>query len=172
MEIKFNSTFKLLLEKFNLSTDLDFKFDLPIEVQQMLSDKIIVNEFGLGLESNWKPSPYAHPDEQCFHEDNQNHFHVDWYIKDISNENAFGIGVKTLIDFAKRFKNEKIENIQLTYSLQTPEMGCALAKMINIDDDEHSISDGLSFHTKRTGQIVVDGDLFNNEYYAFLTIDI
>jgi hypothetical protein len=172
MEIKFNSTFKTLIDKYNLPIDLSFQVDLPTEVQQKLSDEIIINEFGLGLESNWEPYLYGKADEQSFHEDDENHFHVDWYIDNITDKKAFELGVKTLVELARRFQNENINNVQLTYSFQTPEMGQMQAKENNIDDDEHLISDRLSFHTKRPGQIVVHNSLFNNKHFAFLTIDL
>lgn len=172
MKTKFNSTFKDLLDKYNLPSDLNLNVDLPFDVQQKLADNIILNDHGIGLESNWEPYLVGKVDEQSFHEDNENHFHVDWYIDNITDKKAFQLGIKTLVEFAKRFEKEKINNIQLTYSFQTPELGQKQAKENGIDDDEHLISDRLSFHTKRPGQVVVDDSLFNDKYQAFLTIDI
>lgn len=69
MKIKFNSTFKSPLDKYNLPADLNLNVDLPLDVQQMLSNTILVNEFGIGLETNWEPYLVGTPEEQSFHED-------------------------------------------------------------------------------------------------------
>jgi hypothetical protein len=172
MNIKYNSTFKNLLDEYKLSSDLDFKIDLPAEVQQILSDKVVVNEFGVGLESNWKPEFSGNANDQSFHEDNENHFHVDWHIENDENKKVFELGVTTLVELAKRFENQEIKNIQFTYSFQTPEMGRIEAIQNKFDDNDLYLSDRLSFHTKRDGQTVVSEDLFKDEHYAFLTIDI
>ena len=160
MELKFNSTFKNLLDKFNLPTDLNFQIDLPYDIRQQLADtKLNVTT--------------ADDGNLSFQEDLDNHFHVDQSIDNITDKQAFELGVKTLIELSKHFKKDKVSNVQLTYSFQTPEMGQIQAKENNIDDDDdHLISDRLSFHIKRPGQIVVDKDLFNSKHFAFLTIDL
>lgn len=159
MEIKFNVTFKTLLDKFDLPIDLNFQIELPADVQYQIKDaqlqKIIIEN-----------------EAQSFEEDFNNHFHVDESIDNITDKQAFELGVKALMTLAKRFQKENVSNIQLTYSFQTPEMGKVMANAYGIDDDEHYISDRLSFHTKRYGQTVVSEEMFENAHFAFLIIDL
>ncbi|MFN0188932.1 MAG: hypothetical protein ACKVQV_09540 [Bacteroidia bacterium] len=172
MKIAFNKTFQLLLDKFNLPADLNFQIELPLDIQKKLTDKIIFTGNDLGLAGGWTPKLANDPLQQSYQEDFANHFHVDMFVEDDDEKQVFEIGVKTLVELAKRFQKEKISNVQLSYSLMTPEKRKLLDKEHNIDDDEHIISDRLICHIKRPGQIVVNESLFNSEYEAILTIDL
>ena len=110
MEIKFNSTFKLLLDKYYLSESLNFMVDLPNELRHMVMGEIIVNNFGIGFAKTWTPNAALKSEEQSFHEDNENHFHVDNYEN--SDKDTFELGVKTLMTIAKIFQNKNISNVQ------------------------------------------------------------
>ncbi len=175
MKTNFNSTFKNLLDKYNLPSDLNLSIDLPIKIQELLLDNVIKNEFGACFAKFWTPASTDRQESQSFHEDSENHFHVDTYADIYSDKNAFEIGIKTMIELAKTLQKKNIDNVQLTYSFQSPDMGRTEAIKNNLhddDDDEYFISDRLSFHTKRDGQIIVSDDLFDNRHCAFLTIDL
>jgi hypothetical protein len=174
MKIVYNSTFKILLDNYNLPSDLNFDIDIPLPIRQLYSDKIIKNDFGISLADLWTPTATDDQEWQSFQEDNENHFHVDSYADVKTAKNVFQIGVKTLFEIARTMQKANIENIQFTYSFQSPEMGRAEAIENNIHDDgdEYFISDRLSFHLNRHGQNVVSEELFQHEHSAFLKIDI
>jgi hypothetical protein len=175
MKINYNSTFKLLLDNYTLPSDLNFEIDIPLPIRQLFADKIVKNDFGISLERFWTPTAKDDQKWQSFHEDNENHFHIDSWVDVQSDKIAFEIGVKTLIEIARTLQSQKIDNVQLTYSFQTPDMGRIEAKECNLhddDDDDYYISDRLSFHIKRDGQNVVSDELFENRHSAFLKIDI
>jgi hypothetical protein len=169
----YNEIFKQFLSEFNLPNDLSFSVDLPKEVQNILEDQILITDLGVTLKSfdrlyeatqNWE--------NQSIIEDNQNHFHVDWYIEPADNKKAFMLGVKTLILLADKFQKEKVNGISFWYSFQTPELGRLWAKQNNLDEevDEHFISDRLSFYKMRDGENIISNN--ENEFCAILKIDI
>ena len=84
------------------------------------------------------------------------------------------LGVKTLTLLADKFQKEQINGIRFWYSFQTPELGRLWAKQNNLDeeDDEHFISDRLSFYKLRDGEYVISTNENENKFWAILTIDI
>jgi hypothetical protein len=169
MKISVNNTFKKLLEEYWLPEDLNFKIVLTKEIEKILSSKILYDAKGVGLEYSGKCSS-----DNSYDEDLQNHFHVDGYIKNSKepSKDAFVLGIKTLMELAKRFEREKLNNIQFSYSFQSPEMVKVWCRENGIKDDDHYTSDRLSFHKKREGQVVVNDSLFNDKHWAFLLIDL
>jgi hypothetical protein len=175
MTTEFNETFKRLLTEYNLPDDLSFSVDLPTEVQKIIDDEIVINDLGITLKSfgglhraneSW--------DNQSFVEDNENHFHVDWYIDPPDNKQAFILGVHTLTLLADKFQQDNIKGIRFFLSFQTPELGQQWAKENNLyeEGDEHYIGDRLSFHTRRDGEEVITIDKKEKSFWAILIIDI
>lgn len=174
MKIAYNELFKQLLTEYNLPNDLSFSVDLPTEVQNILDDQILITDLGITLKSfdrlhkatqNWE--------NQSIIEDSENHFHVDWYIEPADNKKAFMLGVKTLILLANKFQQEKISGIRFWYSFQTPEIGKNWAMQHNLheEDEEHFISDRLSFYKLRDGEYVISTNETENNFWAILIID-
>jgi hypothetical protein len=175
MTTKYNEIFKQLLTEYNLPDDFSFSVNLPTEVQEILADKILMTDFGITLKSFDRLYKASQDWEtQSIIEDNENHFHVDWYIEPADNKKAFMLGVKTLALLADKFQKEKVNGIRFWYSFQTPELGLLWAKKNNLDgeDDEHFISDRLSFYKMRDGENIISTNENENEFCAILTIDI
>lgn len=175
MKTMYNERFKQLLTEYNLPDDLSFSVDLPIEVQNLLADKILITDIGVTLKSfdrlyratqDWE--------NQSIIEDSENHFHVDWYIEPADNKKAFMLGVKTLILLADKFQKERVRGIRFWYLFQTPELGLLWAKQNNFDEEEgeHFISDRLSFYKLRNGESIISTNEIENKFWAMLTIDV
>jgi hypothetical protein len=173
MTTVFNETFKQLLTEYNLPADLSFSVDLPPEIQKILDDEIVISNLGITLESfgglykateSW--------DNQSFVEDNENHFHVGWLIEPADNRNAFMLAVKTLTLLAGKFEKSNMQGIRFFLSFQTPELGQQFADANDIDDNEHYISDRLSFHKRRENEEVVTINQYDRAFCAILLIDI
>lgn len=175
MTTKFNEIFKQLLTEYNLPDDFSFSVDLPTEVQNIIDDKIILTELGVTLKSFDRLYKATQDwENQSIIEDSENHFHVDCNIEPANNKKAFMLGVKTLTLLAYKFQKEKIKGIRFWYSFQTPELGRLWAIENNLDekDDEHFISDRLSFYKMREGENIISMNENENKFCAILTIDI
>ena len=175
MTITYNETFKQLLTEYSLPEDFSFSFALPAEVQSILDDQILITELGVTLKSfNRLDKTNQSWENQSIIEDSENHFHVDWHIIPADNKKAFMLGIKTLTLLADKFQKEEIKGIRFWYSFQTPELGRRWAKQNNFeeDDDEHFISDRLSFYKLRAGENVISTNESENKFWAILTIDI
>ena len=175
MTTHYNEAFKQLLTTYNLSDDFSFSVDLPTEVQDILDDQILISDIGVTLKSlNKLYKAREDWENQSVIEDSENHFHVDWHIEPADNKKAFMLGVKTLALLADKFQKEKISGIRFWYSFQTPELGLLWAKHHNVDkdDDEHYISDRLSFYKLRDEEFVISPDRIDTEFHAVLIIDI
>jgi hypothetical protein len=175
MTTNYNTIFKQFLTEYDLSDDFSFSVDLPIEVQNILDSQILITDFGVTLTSfdrlykakqDWE--------NQSIIEDNENHFHVDWYIEPADSKKAFILGIKTLTLLADKFQNEKISGIRFWYSFQTPELGKRWAIHNNLaeEDDVHLISDRLSFYKLRDGENIISTNENESQFWAILTIDI
>ncbi len=175
MTTTYNEIFKQLLTEYNLPDDLLFSVDLPTEVQNILDDQILITDLGVTLKSFDRLYNSTHEwENQSIIEDNKNHFHVDWHIEPADNKKAFKLGVKTLTLLADKFQKGNISGIRFWYSFQTPELGRLWAKENNLDeeDDEHFISDRLSFYKLRDGENIISTNENENQFWAILTIDI
>lgn len=175
MTTTYNKIFKQLLTEYNLPNDLSFSVDLPSEVQNILADPILITDLGVTLKSFDRLYKATQDwEDQSIIEDNENHFHVDWHIEPADNKKAFMLGIKTLILLADKFQKENISGIRFWYSFQTPEIGRLWTKQNNLDeeDDEHFISDRLSFYKLREGENVISTNDDENKFWAILTIDI
>lgn len=171
----YNETFKQLLTEYNLPDDFSFSVDLPNEVQEILNDQILISELGVTLKSFDRLYKATQDwENQSIIEDSENHFHVDWHIEPADNKKAFILGVKTLTLLADKFQKEKMNGIRFWYSFQTPELGQLWAKQNNPDEDndEHYISDRLSFYKLRDGETVISRNENENQFCAILIIDI
>jgi len=174
MQTTYNETFRQLLSEFKLLEDLHFLIEIPTEVQIILDDQIVISELGVTLKSlNKLYKATEEWENQSIIEDNENHFHVDWYFDPPNSKKAFMLGVKTLMLLVEKFQHEKINGIRFWYNFQTPELGEKWAKHHQIDeeDDEHFISDRLSFYKRRPNEPIVSID-DNDEFSAILIIDI
>lgn len=174
MTITYNERFKQFLTEYNLPEDLSFSVDFPIEIQNLLADKIVITDFGVTLQSFDRLYRVTQDwENQSIIEDNENHFHVDWYREPADNKKAFMLGVQTLISLAEKFQKEKVNGIRFWYSFQTPELGQLWAEQNNCDEEDgkHFISDRLSFYTVRNGENIVSTHTIENKFWAILTID-
>lgn len=175
MTTTYNERFKQFLTEYNLPDDLSFSVDLPIEIQNLLADKIVITDLGVTLQSFDRLYRATHEwENQSIIEDNENHFHVDWYIEPADNKKAFMLGVKTLISLAGKFQKEKVTGIRFWYSFQTPELGQLWVEQNNCDKEEgkHFISDRLSFYTVRNGERIISTHAIEDKFWAILTIDV
>ncbi len=174
MTTTYNELFKRLLTEYDLPDDLSFSVDLPTEVQNILSDKILMTDFGVTLKSFDKLYKATQDwENKSIIEDNENHFHVDWHVTSADNKKVFMLGIKTLVLLANKFEKEKIIDIRFWYSFQTPELGKLWAKQNNIEEeDEHFISDRLSFYKRRNGEEIISKELMESKFWAILIIDI
>ena len=148
---------------------------MPVEVQSILDDQILITELGVTLKSfNRLYKANQKGENQSIIEDSENHFHVDWHIVPADNKKAFMLGIKTLTLLADKFQKEEIKSIRFWYSFQTPELGRLWAKQNNFEEDdiEHFISDRLSFYKLRAGENVISTNESENKIWAILTIDI
>ncbi len=173
MKTAYNETFKQLLTEYRLPDDLKFSADIPQAVRRILDDEILVTDLGITLRSlNRLYKAKKSYENQSTIEDNENHFHVDWYINPPNNKKAFMLGAKTLILLAKKFEQANIRDVRFTFFFQTPELGLAHAKANNLheDGDEHYISDRLSFHKRRDEEEL--DELGRSDFGAMLVIDI
>lgn len=175
MKTAYNEIFKQLLTEYNLQEDFLFLVDIPTEVQEILDDQILLTELGVTLKSfDGLHKATQEWENQSIIEDNENHFHVDWYVEPVDNKKAFMLGVKTLKMLADKFKRENIQGIRFWYSFQTPELGKVWAKQNNVDedDDEHFICDRLSFFKRRDNEELISAEQFKDRHWAILIIDI
>jgi hypothetical protein len=175
MTITYNKIFKQILTEYNLPDDFSFSVDLPTEVQEILADQIVMNEFGVTLKSFDRLHEATQDwENQSIIEDSENHFHVDWHIEPADNKKAFMLGVKTLTLLAGKFHEEKINGIRFWYSFQTPEFGRLWAIQNNHDeeDNKHFISDRLSFYKLREGENIISTNENENHFCAILMIDL
>ena len=175
MTITYNELFKQLLTEYKLPDNLSFSVDIPTEVQNILADQILITDLGITLKSFDRLYKATQDwENQSIIEESNNHFHVDWHIEPADNKSAFMLGVKTLTLLAAKFQQEKVNGIRFWYSFQTPELGRLWAKQNNLDDenDEHFISDRLSFYKLREGENVISINKNENKFWAILTIDI
>lgn len=171
----YNEIFKQLLTEYNLSEELLFSVDLPTEVQTILEDKILITDLGVTLKSMNRLYKATNDwENQSIIEDNENHFHVEWYLEASDNKKAFMLGVKTLISLADKFQKEKISGIRFWYSFQTPELAQFWSKQNNLEEaeEEYFISDRLSFHKLRDGENIIFEEMYKNQFCAILIIDI
>jgi hypothetical protein len=175
MIITYNDIFKYLLTEYNLPDDLSFSVDVPKEVQDILDAPIVITDLGITLKSADRLYKATKEwDNQSIIEDSENHFHVDWYIYPADIKKAFMLGVNTLTLLADKFQKEYISGIRFWYLFQTPELGLLWAKQYNLDeeDDEHFISDRLSFYKLREGENIISTREVENRFCAVLIIDI
>lgn len=175
MKVTYDKRFQLILDEYDLPPDLDFDVDIPEDVQEILDEKIAVSEFGICLGE--EPITFKHTgrgENQSTYEDDENHFHVDWYVGPHDNKGAFMLGVKTLILLAAKFEKEGRSGVRLTYSFQTPELGkeWAVAHGVYNEEDEQYISDRLSFHTRREGERILEIEPEELSFWGHLIIDI
>ncbi len=175
MKIKSNDLFKQLLREYRLPKDLAFSMDLPKEITNIISDTILITDYGIKLKSFGGELYKATEsfENQSIIEDNQNHFHVDFYSVPCNNKNVFMLGIKTLQLLAQKFQDENIEDICCWFSFQTPELAELWAKHQNLyeENEEHYISDRLSFYKKRCGEVVISPEIFESKFWAILTIE-
>ncbi len=174
MNFKKNLLFNKLLKEYSLPVDFSFSVQIPREIRKILKSRILVSDLGISLEGLGKLYAVREKHEtKTIIEDSQNHFHVDWYIKNPTNKKAFMLGVKTLYLLAEKFEKKKIKGVRFWYSFQTPELAKLLDKSLKIKDDEtHYISDRLSFYTRRKGEEIISIKNFKKSFWAILIIDI
>ncbi|MCW3117281.1 MAG: hypothetical protein JWM28_1363 [Chitinophagaceae bacterium] len=177
MTINYNAIFNQLLQEYDLPRDLSFSVDLPPKIMEILNDQIQITKDGITLESFNQLYPARQDwENQSIIEDNENHFHVDRHIHPPNAQKAFMLGVKTLILLAAKFKSANMDTMRFWLSFQTPELGQDWAKYNNVDeyDDEHYISDRLSFYKRRPGEDIISISTDKNErqFWAILMIDI
>lgn len=175
MKITYNKIFNQLLTEYKLPNDFSFSIDLPAEVQQILDDQILITELGITLKSFGELRKAKKDwENQSIIEDDENYFHVDWYIEPASSKKAFMLGIKTLTSLADKFQKEKVNGIRFWFSFQTPELGKIWTEHNNLneEDNEHFISDRLSFYKRRKGEEIISTELFESKFWAILTIDI
>jgi hypothetical protein len=175
MNLKYNRTFKQFLLNFNLPEDLSFSVKFPNEVQEILADQVLINEYGITLKSNGELGKLSEQwQNYSIMEDFENHFHVDSYIHPPDNKKIFMLGVKTLISLAEKFHDEKIKGVRFWYWFQTPELGELWAKEMKLQEDnaEYFLGDRLSFHFRRKAEDVVGFRINEKSYWARMIIDI
>ena len=174
MKIYSNQTFKTLLSEFDIPHNLLFQFDLPKEVKEIVQNDIIETEYGITFKKNNSLYQPNKKESKSIIEDNENHFHVDWFLDNATNQEVFKLGIKTILLLAKRIESKRIHNIRLSYSFQTSSMGknWAIKNGLHEKGDEHYISDRLSFHTKRKGEEVISVDNLQNMFWAILVVDV
>lgn len=169
-----NHIFDKLLLEYGLSQKLDFQARLPKEIQKIIEDKIVHNEFGVGLKSLFEPTKAPKWYEQSYYEDDNNHFHVDWYISSCNDKDVLILAVVTLRELASRFENAGISWVRFWLSFQTCKMSEKFAKdhWLHETWDEYYSSDRLSFFTKREWEEVVSSNFENSQSSAIFIIDI
>lgn len=147
---------------------------MPKNIKDILNTQILTTDLGVSLNGISKLYPVREKHEnKSIIEDFQNHFHVDWYIKNQNNNKAFMLGVKTLCLLAEKFENRKIKGVRFWFSFQTPELAKLLDKSIKLEDDGmHYISDRLSFYTRRKGEEIISIKKFKKSFWATLIIDV
>ncbi len=175
MRTVFNEIFKQLLEEYNLPSNLSFSVELPSKVRSILAGKILISDLGVTLDSfNNLYQATQDWENKSIIEDSENHFHVDWDIEPTDCKNAFMLGVQTLLLLAEKFQKEKVSGIRFWYSFQTPELAKDWARKYAPGDenDDHFISDRLSFFTRRIGEDVISKEQMESDFFAILIIDI
>jgi hypothetical protein len=133
-----------------------WQIGIPDYVQEILDSKISVTEEGTTLRAISRGLYKAKEkwENQSIVENNENHFHVDWYIEPPDNKKAFMLGIKTLLLLAGKFKEQGFGGIRFWYHFETPELTKQWAMTNNLhrsDDEEYFISDRLSFHLTLSG---------------------
>jgi len=173
-KIQKNDLFNKLMEEYSLPADFSFSIQIPREIRKILESRIIISDLGISLEGLGKLYAMREKHEtKTIIEDSQNHFHVDWFIKNPNDKKVFMLGVKTLVLLAQKFENNNIKGVRFWYSFQTPELAKLFDKSLKIKDDEtHYISDRLSFYTRRKGEEIISIKNFKKSFWAILIIDI
>ena len=174
MNFKKNPLFNKLLKEYGLPADFSFSVQIPRELRKILKSRILVSDLGISLEGLGKLYAMREKHEnKSIIEDSENHFHVDWYIKNPSNKKVFMLGVKTLCLLAEKFVNNNIQGVRFWYSFQTPELAKLFDKSLKLEDDEkHYVSDRLSYYTRRKGEEIINIKNFKKSFWAILIIDI
>jgi len=159
MIITSNKRFRLLLKEYDLPDDISFHIPIPEYVQNEIIEKEI---------------SAPEPGMTSFDEDDDNHFHVDWYIEPPDNKKAFMLGIKTLLLLAEKFEKHHMTGMRFWFHFETPELTeqWAIARKVHKEGDEYYTSDRLSFHTRRPGEEVISIDPEEETFNALLTIDI
>ena len=173
MKVNYNDTFSDLLAEYNLPGDLSFTCPIPADISKMLNSPIIETELGITIGAGNKLRICREPWEtRSSIEYDENHFHVDSFAG--SEQEAFKLGIKTLLLLAEKFVAAAIPGIRLLFSFQPPSLALqeAIYRNSHTSTDEYFISDHLTFYRKRYGEEPVANDTFSNKYYALLTIDI
>jgi len=172
--MKYNRQFEELLNEFGLSNTLDFEINLPEDIKKILEDEIVHNEYGISLKS-FGPLYKAKEtwENQSTIEDNENHFHVDYFEEFSNSKSTFMLGVKTLKLLAEKFKQEKFSNLRFWFSFQTLELAKEFDRKNGFGENgsKHFISDRLSFHLKRENEVIISLEKENHDF-AILIIDI
>ena len=175
MKMNYNEVILQLLKEYNLPTDLSFSCEVPKEIQEIVDGEVLKTIRGITLKSlsNELREPIREMGETpSTIEYDENHFHVDQYACD--EQQAFKLGIKTLVLLAHKFEQQKIAGVRFLYSFQPPSLGIKEAKDMHLhnEGDEYFISDRLSFHLKRENEEVVATDLIESPYCAYLIIDV
>ncbi len=177
MKFESNAEFKELCETWNVPEDLRFDLVLPPGVVQILDDDIIENKYGIRLKKNGSANPPNGNQDlnKSQAEDSNNHFHVDWFVKPLSNEGVFRLGLKTMLELAEKFRAKGYKDICFTYSFMSTDMRKQWNKKHGFDEepeDESYISERLSFHRLRAGETVLEFDPKMRKFEALLLIKI
>jgi hypothetical protein len=172
MRTQTNKIFDELIFDFDLNPDFNFEIEIPKEIQKILDDQIIENENGITLRNfGTLKNKTSIWENRSVIEDEQNHFHIDWTVK--NTKETFMLAVKTLLLLAQKFSDANLMKMRFWLSFQTAELGeqQAIDNNLHDDRDEYFISDRLSFYTIRENEDLFTIDDEHN-YSAILTIDI
>ncbi len=180
----FNGTFRNFLKEYSLPSDLSFSVKFPAGVKKILNDKIVNNSRGITLKSfgvlpkvdKTGTSDIAMMNrKKSWIENDNNHFHVWWYIEPIDGAKIFMLGIKTIVELAEKFEKRRYKGIRFSYYFQTPE----LSRLFDVEnglsenaDDEHYFSDRLVFFKRRKGEEVKKINNIEYRYGAIMIIDI
>lgn len=173
MNIYKNIVLDKMLRKYNLTLNESIE-NLPDEIDLILSEKVFRNEYWVRLKKHFIPDKSYNYLEKSYYEDENNHFHVDWYIPQKSIKHKLSLAIYTLKKLAEKFEKDNVLWVRFCLSFQTPSMWKKFAIQNDLHEDwnKYYVSDRLSFYTLREWEEVLSIENINDNDNAILIIDV
>jgi len=155
MKIFTNSIFDSFANETDLSWIFQHKVILPVSLEKIIQDELVVNKYGIGFKSSYIPCENPDWYGQSYYEDDRNHFHTsDWIM---TAKEVFIYWTAMVYYLVLKFKMNKVTNTRIWFSFQDIDMSINWHKKNSIYDknDFYSINDRVSFYMLREWEMPI-----------------